>query len=278
MKTAVRNGLILSSYLLGVSALRHTLTRRNERPVTRIAAFHKVKDEAAFEEKIRYLSRAYHTVGLQDFLDGRLAGGRINVVVTFDDGYQSWLRALPVLRRYRVPVVFFVSSGYLDATEQGQWARYCEEHLGVSPEPSIRWDDLRAMARQERVEIGGHTVHHTSLGPQADLGVAAREINDDKRRIEQATGMRLSFFAYPFGHAGTFCRDTAALVAAAGYQAGVTLVPGANIRRTDRFSLHRDGIDDLRSRLLLKAWLSGAYDPLRSALTTLTTRERPTRR
>jgi len=263
VKTALRNTLISASYASGAPAARNALRRLRGRSVTRIIAFHKVRDPDSFERKVRTICRRFCPVSLQEYLDG---GSRsaASVVMTFDDGYESWLRALPILRRHRVPAVFFVNSGYVDATERGAWADFCKRRLGCSPEPSVRWVDLRSLASDPLFTVGGHTMHHVSLGT-AEPALAHKEIREDKERIEAALGRPISFFAYPFGDPASLSAAAARFVEEVGYRAAATLMPGANTPSTSPYLLHRDGLDDVSSPFLLNAWLSGAYDPLKAA-------------
>lgn len=72
---------------------------------------------AALEAALRFLTRYYNPVRLQDVLDdpdGKRLPARA-VLVTFDDGYASDLRfAAPLCRRFGVPAVFFINGAYLD--------------------------------------------------------------------------------------------------------------------------------------------------------------------
>jgi peptidoglycan/xylan/chitin deacetylase (PgdA/CDA1 family) len=70
-----------------------------------------------FEEALRFLTRYYSPVSLQDVLtnaDGRGLPRRA-VLVTFDDAYASVAElAAPLCRQFGVPAVFFVNAAFLD--------------------------------------------------------------------------------------------------------------------------------------------------------------------
>jgi peptidoglycan/xylan/chitin deacetylase (PgdA/CDA1 family) len=58
-------------------------------------------------------------VSLDDFFSGRLSAEKINVVITFDDGYKSWVtNVLPALKELELPATFFVSSGFVGLTKE----------------------------------------------------------------------------------------------------------------------------------------------------------------
>ena len=70
-----------------------------------------------FEAALKFLTRYYNPVSLQDVLtdsDGRGLPPRA-VLVTFDDGYASVMEwAAPLCRKFRVPAVFFLNAAFLD--------------------------------------------------------------------------------------------------------------------------------------------------------------------
>ena len=66
-----------------------------------------------FEAHVHKLERNYEIVSLDTVLSGRLP--RRAMLITFDDGYRSFVdTALPVLRRFGLPSVLFVTGATLD--------------------------------------------------------------------------------------------------------------------------------------------------------------------
>jgi peptidoglycan/xylan/chitin deacetylase (PgdA/CDA1 family) len=73
---------------------------------------------AVFERQIALLAHRYACISMDRLIEG-LAGGRPlprnAAVVTFDDGYRdNYDYAYPLLRRHRVPAMFYVATGCLD--------------------------------------------------------------------------------------------------------------------------------------------------------------------
>ena len=107
----------------------------------RVLFYHRIGDAAAdqsdlapeliaatpadFARQMRHLARAYQPVSADDVLaalDGRRPLPPRAVLVTFDDGYRD-VRDLawPILQRFGVPAVLFVSTSYLDEPERIFW-------------------------------------------------------------------------------------------------------------------------------------------------------------
>ncbi|MBN1972652.1 MAG: polysaccharide deacetylase family protein [Sedimentisphaerales bacterium] len=86
------------------------------------------------EEYVQTLSKYYNFISLPDaveMLAGRKPVKPYSMVFTFDDGYRNNLtHALPVLRRYKAPATFFVSTGFLNNPRPFWWDRldYAMQH------------------------------------------------------------------------------------------------------------------------------------------------------
>jgi peptidoglycan/xylan/chitin deacetylase (PgdA/CDA1 family) len=260
--------LVTLLHCLGFSVLRGWLMRSSREPVTRFITFHDIPDDArAFEANLAFLQRRTHVVSLDDFLRGRLSIRRINIVITFDDGYHSWVtRALPALQRLGLPAAFFVSSGFVDLSPADQ-AVYLRSNLGLPAREArgargLSEGDLRALADAGHT-IGGHTVSHIDLGACGDAEVIEREVLEDKQHLEQVIGRRIDYFAYPSGSYCNPCHPLPAIVAAAGYKAALTTRPGFNRRETDRYLLHRELTNARMPGLVFRARVYGNADTAR---------------
>lgn len=128
---------------------------------------------------------------------------------------------------------------YLEAASRTQLAQQVLKEAGLAP-PRLMMS--RTQVRELTMmgmEIGGHTCSHpilAALGPDQ----VRREITENKRVLESLTGRPLRAFAYPNGKPGSdFTRDTAAIVAEAGYEYAVTTVWGSVSPAQDRYQLPR---------------------------------------
>lgn len=72
---------------------------------------------AVFEDRMRWLRRAFNVLPLAEAVD-RLTAGRLPAraaAITFDDGYRDNVEvAAPMLARLGLPATFFIADGYLD--------------------------------------------------------------------------------------------------------------------------------------------------------------------
>lgn len=179
------------------------------------------------------------------------------VVLTFDDGYRSFIEhALPVLREYGFPAIVYVLAQR--AGDAADW--YAVD--GQPTPPLMTWDEVRRLPG-EGIEVGSHGLLHTRLAglPAAQL---RSELADSKRLIEDRLGLAVPHFCYPFGSVDQAAVDACAQ---AGYTSAVTCQRGAARPHHDLLALPRksvrqpDGVASLVWKLYLKNPLKGV--PLR---------------
>lgn len=185
-----------------------------------VIMYHQLTDTAAqageyvltarqFEADMRYIcSRGYTSVTTQQLIDyahGRAELPEKPILITFDDGYESFLPyALPVLEELNmyavVSVIGSVVQTYTDKPDHN--VQY--SHLS--------WDAIAQLATNPHVEIGNHTydLHKLDTGrrgckikPGEDETAYKAMLTQDLTRvqelIQQYTGTAPKTFAYPFG-------------------------------------------------------------------------------
>jgi len=236
--------LILLTYYSGLPFLRVVFYRGLKVPLLRVIAFHEIKDSEveSFQKKLVFLKKKFNVISPADFLEGNLSKNRINLLLTFDDAFESWRsNVLPILKKENLSAVFFLDS------------------RGLA---------LAAALRQSGQIIGGHTVGHKRL-TKISSNELTFEIKENKKQLEGAARREIIFFAYPFGDKQSFNQIVINEVQKAGYQYAFTILPGFNKLKTNHYLLYRDSIDVNWSEKFLKVWLYGAYDFWKSLLNLL---------
>jgi peptidoglycan/xylan/chitin deacetylase (PgdA/CDA1 family) len=124
----------------------------------------------------------------------------------------GWLRGLPG-----------------DADLRREMTALCRQHGidedAISRELCLSWDELKPFAMDPLVTIGAHSVTHCNLAKQTEA-VAAQELADSRKNIENLLQRSIDHFAYPYGDRNAAGTREFALAQAAGFKTAVTTRPG----------------------------------------------------
>ncbi len=257
MKHIFRNIVVHLLAYSGVAFLYRAWMKR-QGPLVRVIAFHDVDDADWFENTIASLTRDFALIAPETFEQGGFDTKRINVIVSFDDGYASWTETcLPVLKKYGIKAFFFVNSGLLDiAHDSVRTNAYVKDNLKLSPKRPLTWEGVEALALAGHT-IGGHTVNHMSLKGVREE-VIKSEVEDDKIAIQRKLGITLKHFAYPFGASRDYSEETENLIHGYGYSFVYIAEPGFVTR--EQRHIPRTLIEKHQSYADIYRWMLGSYD------------------
>ena len=213
-----------------------------------IICYHCIKDEmnsylrptkvADFERQMRYLSKAYHPVSLEQiarYIQDKMPLPSKAIAVTLDDGYlDNYENAYPILKKYHIPATVFLTTNFIGTGEIPRWEKgyYTDEKTLM-----LSWKQVREMS-DGGISFGSHTLTHPFLAriPRQQV---EKEIHLSKDIIEQQIGKPINTMAYP---SGNFNSDVKALVKEAGYSAAVSTFAGHNSPLDDVYALKRNVI------------------------------------
>lgn len=131
---------------------------------------------------------------------------------SYDDGVVQDRRLAPLLRQRGIKCTFNLGSGLLGHADMGGYPG--KPDLDISKVDAAEVPQLYAGH-----EIAGHGLYHSALDT-IGTPLAAYEITEDKRRLEQIAGKPLKMFAYPFG---VYDKEAMELLRLAGYQGARTI-------------------------------------------------------
>jgi peptidoglycan/xylan/chitin deacetylase (PgdA/CDA1 family) len=177
-----------------------------------------------------------------------------SVLVTIDDGCSSvGTLALPILKRYGIPAVVFVSSGNIgrkadEPNQQGE--RPLEDYMA--------WPELHGLL-DAGVAIGSHAVTHRSLA-RMSIAEAEDEILGSRAELERELGQPITSFAYPYGTLADFNDAVAAALRRGGYRLAFTSQHGAICPRMDAMLLPRIKVEGGEGNWLFPLLAQGGLD------------------
>jgi peptidoglycan/xylan/chitin deacetylase (PgdA/CDA1 family) len=209
-----------------------------------------------FREQLGALAAGGHPVA--DALDvasaireGRSLDPR-TVVITFDDGFKDLVtHALPVLDEFGFRATVFAVASAIEGHPELLRNGYAGPYLEAA--------EARQLAASGRVRFGAHGATHVrlrGLDPQA----LREETVGAKTRLEDALGVAVELYAYPFGAYDAWDSHAREAVASAGYRAAFTSIVGPLRGSSDVMLLPRSRVSWIEDRAGFDALLSGAYD------------------
>ncbi len=172
------------------------------------------------EKQLRYLQdNGYTVVTLDDVLryfeQGNTAPVAKPVVLTFDDGCDNQYQyAFPLLKKYKVPGVFFIYPNPISRARHFlTWAQIQEMHAAG-------------------MRIGSHSFTHPYFH-KATQEELKKELSLSKSILEKRLGVPVIHFATPFGYSDA---NIQTLVKEAGYKTSRIIYKDA--QQTNLFELH----------------------------------------
>jgi peptidoglycan/xylan/chitin deacetylase (PgdA/CDA1 family) len=205
-----------------------------------------------FSMQMKWLAETGRAVSL-DQVEAHAAGNTAcpdgSVLVTIDDGFKSvYTGALPVLQKYEIPAVLFVSSGSIGKTEKGS----AHEDPYLSPE------DTKKLSAAGLI-IGSHSVSHRSMA-QMPLPEMEREAKESKFFLENLIGKPVTSFAYPYGTRADYSGETAQTLRNCGYTSVFTSQHGPIRAGMNLWELPRVKIEGGESLAMFKRICGGGMD------------------
>jgi peptidoglycan/xylan/chitin deacetylase (PgdA/CDA1 family) len=259
MKHFFRDCVVYLVDVCGVSALYRFFVRRNG-ALVRIVVFHDVDDALWFEDVLLMFTSRYHLITPEELHLKKFHPIKINLLLTFDDGYDSWVTiCLPLLKKYAVKGLFFISSGILETErDTDENARFMRERLSISPKVPLSWEGVGSIEKEGH-SFGGHTHSHPNLA-SLPLGAAREEIVKNKQILEQKISTEIVDFAYPFGTKEHRSDFVFALLSEVGYTSVHTAISGFVLAREKQPEIPRMCIEKNQSIQNIVRWVEGGYD------------------
>ena len=149
--------------------------------------------------------------------------------LTFDDAFYDLLaNALPVIRQYGFGATVYAPTAYLGSTSR--WLN----GIGEGDRRIMSATQLGELA-EAGIECGSHTHTHPKLDALPEDAVR-RELELSKRILEDALGLEIRSFAYPYGYE---VKATRRLVAEAGYDSACRVNYATSPTDEDVYALSR---------------------------------------
>ncbi len=217
----------------------------------RVLMYHDIPEDqlGLFENQIKYLIRKkYHFVTVEEckkIMTKQVKTSRLNLLVTFDDGFASNDAASKILDKYGIKGVFFIPPDFVDCVDRKAQVDFIRDRL-LLPESSITeamkpltWEQLSEMKRNGHC-IGAHTLSHARVS-RLSLSEAEKEILNSKKKLEEKLHQDVTVFAFPFGDLISVDKK-AMKIAGDNFELVFSAIRGRNTPAVSRKALRREGV------------------------------------
>ncbi len=150
-----------------------------------------------FKNQIKFLKNRCEIVSLNNLLQNNNSGNKIQVALTFDDGYACLFDTIfPILQFENAVATVYINTGWMG--ESSELRKDSNSNLGHYPgEKFLTWDEVKIL-EQAGWEIGSHGVDHFDLTKESESKIQA-ELTNSKILIENKLQKPCNHFAYTFG-------------------------------------------------------------------------------
>ena len=217
--------------------------------VLSVLCYHRINDSnndsmtvstETFAHQVQLLKKHYHVISaaeLYNWLEHNVCPKHKKaVLITFDDGYEdNYSNALPILKNFLCPAIFFVPTAYIGTSNPFTWDRTKYPDLTF---PKMSWEQLQEASKND-IEIGIHSDTHIDFG-KANFIDIKKDIEKSLIEFKHHFNKKNISMAYPFGGKENIThqvreyikqhQDIVALFAAYG---------GKNINPIDRYNIKR---------------------------------------
>ncbi|HOT31387.1 MAG TPA: polysaccharide deacetylase family protein [Petrotogaceae bacterium] len=149
-------------------------------------------DSAELENQILFLkSRGVSFLSENDFislLEGKKKYGN-SVLISIDDGFRSILTAYPVLKKYSIPFIVYINTGYVGIGEY------------------LNWNEISELNNEGLACFGLHSSMHTNYslmllkeGIDKTIDFFSNDIIQTQKIFEEKLGKKAVSYAYPYGY------------------------------------------------------------------------------
>lgn len=179
---------------------------------------------SAFADCVSYFrDEGYRSTSIAEYL--RSEGDDKRLLITFDDNYLCWHRALPLLDKLGVQATFYMNTAPIrDMASAADITAFFDRIEFDGDRETLSCAEIREIRSAGHV-IGAHTHSHYDLTtlPRDEW---ARELLWNKQVLEDILGEGVEHFSYPFGMRRYFDEDLRAYCLEHGFRTIAAGIPG----------------------------------------------------
>jgi peptidoglycan/xylan/chitin deacetylase (PgdA/CDA1 family) len=186
-----------------------------------------------FEAQMKFLhDHGFHTIDLdtlEKYVDGKITLSNKNIVLTFDDGYESnYKYAYPILKKYHYVATIFAITGSISNSP---------EHWDPDKLNHISWPEIPKYADVFKIESHTHRFHRMLNGKGYLITQPLKLVKEDIATSKKL--INASYFAYPYGQ---YNENTIRILKELGFKMAFTTKKGYVYPGCPKYEINRIAI------------------------------------
>lgn len=219
--------------------------------------------DEVFERQMWFLKKRFNIISLDEFFNRRFDSRRLNIIVTFDDGFlNNYTIAYPILKKYKLKAAFFITTSFISGIEIPWFLKRriptdeSMAKLKSSYFEAMDWTNVGILSEDPLITIGSHCKTHCPLITFQEEKVR-EELKDSKKIIEEKIKKKINYVSYPHGAVND---EIVSIAKQSGYRAGITTLHGFNDITTNPYLLKRNEIGNRGDINIFSSAISGSWD------------------
>jgi peptidoglycan/xylan/chitin deacetylase (PgdA/CDA1 family) len=173
------------------------------------------------------------------FVPGAVAHSK-HIEISFDDNYESWHAALPLLEKYKAQARFYTNTCVFQEDGECEALISYRRAIGYSgSDRPLSRSQLRDISSSGHI-IGAHTHTHANLA-----SLSASEVREEmivnKQILEDITGKIVNEMAFTYGMPRNFSPEAEMVCREIGFSRIAHATPGMQYAKIDEGLVHRTG-------------------------------------
>lgn len=248
---------------ISINQTKSVLRKSSSPPCARVLNYHRFGNHVydtfcletqLFEEQMIIVKSSSHALSYTEFINffrGDSKIGRDSVLITIDDGFVStYTQAIPILEKYQIPAIIFVSPGEIESA--------IREPTSFGLERKMTWEEIRLII-DKGFTIGSHGWAHRSMA-RLSIFDAFEEAYKSRRILEDQLNCEVEAFSYPYGTRRDHNRTTQSLLEKSGYKSAFTAQHGICLPFQNVFTIPRIQIESGESIRVFCRIIEGGLD------------------
>lgn len=227
-----------------------------------------------FIKQILFFKQHFNLIDEKFFFkkNKNLLNKKPNLLITFDDGHISNFNISNILKKHKIPAIFFIPYGFINRKREKTLTKenkITNEKFNIISNLdkdidnrykslSMSFNELKKL-NSKNFSIGAHGYSHIRLSKDLDNKSLLKEIVESKKLLEKKLKIKINSFCWTFGDKKSYSKKASKIIRKNYKLSFMTCGKPFNFKQS-LFQIHRFNIENFFSLFQVAFILSGIYE------------------